>query len=100
LRQHNIKHRKSTAYHPHANGQVEVTNRALEGILTKVVRSNIKDWADRLVEANWAYNRPWKTTTSFTPYDLVYGKKAFHSIELEYNTLRMASQLDLDVTKA
>jgi len=47
---------KSTTYHPQANGQVEVTNKALEGILTKVVSNIRKDWADKLVEATWAYN--------------------------------------------
>jgi len=72
LRQHKIKHRKSTAYHPRA-------------------------W---LAKATWAYNTTWKTTTGFTPYDLVYGKKALLSFEFEYNTLRMVAQLDLDVTKA
>jgi len=51
LAHHKIKHKTSTPYHPQANGQVEVTNRALEGILTKVVSSDRKDWADRLVEA-------------------------------------------------
>jgi len=56
LTHHNIKHKTSTPYHSQANGQVEVTNRALEGILTKVVSSSRKDWADRLVEATWAYN--------------------------------------------
>ena len=91
---------KSTTYHPQANGQVEVTNKALEGILTKVVSNIRKDWADKLVEATWAYNTTWKTTTGFTPYDLVYEKKALLPIEFEYNTLRMAAQLDLDVTKA
>ena len=54
LTHHKIKHRASTLYHPQANGQVEVTNRSLEGILTKVVRSSRKDWVDRLVEATWA----------------------------------------------
>eukprot|EP00253_Pinus_taeda_P017102 PITA_17102 len=88
----------STLYHPQANGQVEVTNRALEGILTKVVSSNRKDWADRLVEATWAYNTTWKTTIGFTPYELVYGKKALLSIEFEFNTLRMTTQLDLDLS--
>jgi len=68
LTHHKIKHRTSTPYHPQANGQVEVTNRALEGILTKVVSSSRKDWADHLVEATWAYNTTWKTTTGFTPY--------------------------------
>lgn len=80
LKHHKIKHRTSTPYHPQANGQVEVTNRALENILTKVVHSNKKDWAERLVEAIWAYNTTWKTTTRFTPYELVYGNKVLLSI--------------------
>ena len=42
LTQHKIKHRTSTPYHPQENGQVEVTNKALEGILTKVVSSSKK----------------------------------------------------------
>eukprot|EP00253_Pinus_taeda_P035367 PITA_35367 len=79
LTHHKIKHRTSTPYHPQANGQVEVTNKALERILTKVVSSNRKDWADQLIEATWAYNTTWKTTTGFTPYELVYGKKALLS---------------------
>jgi len=100
LSQHKIKHRISTPYHPQANGQVEVTNRALEGILTKVVSSSKKDWADKLVEATWAYNTTWKTTTGFTPYEMVYGKRALLTTEFEYNTLRMAAQLDLDLNSA
>eukprot|EP00253_Pinus_taeda_P030312 PITA_30312 len=100
LTHHKIKHRTSTPYHPQANGQVEVTNRALEGILTKVVSNNRKDWADRLVEATWTYNTTWKTTTRFTPYELLYGKKALLSIEFEYNTQRMEAQLDLDLNHA
>lgn len=77
-----------------------MTNRALENILTKVVNSSRKDWVERLVEATWAYNTTWKTTTAFTPYELVYGKKAFSSIKFEYNTLRMPTQLDLDLSHA
>ena len=33
-------------------------------------------------------------------FNMVYGKKALLSIEFEYNTLRMAAQLDLDLTRA
>eukprot|EP00253_Pinus_taeda_P004560 PITA_04560 len=95
-----IKHRTSIPYHPQENGQVEVTNRALEEILTKVVSSNRKDWADRFVETTWAYNATWKTTIGFTPYEMVYGKKALLSIEFEYNTLRLADHLDLDLSHA
>ena len=81
LTHHMIKHKTSTPYHPQDNGKVEVTNRALEGILTKVVRNSRKDWANRLIEVTWAYNTTWKTTTGFTPYELVYGKKALLLIE-------------------
>jgi len=68
---------------------VEVTNKALDKILTKVVSSNKKYWVDKLVEPTWAYNTTWNTTTRFTPFELVYGKKALLSIEFKYNTLRM-----------
>jgi len=67
LRKHNIKHKTSTTYHPQENGQVEVTTRAFENILTKVVSSSKRDWEHGLVEATWAYNTNWKTTTGFTP---------------------------------
>eukprot|EP00253_Pinus_taeda_P009865 PITA_09865 len=95
-----IKHRTSTPYHPQAIGQVDVTNRALEGIPTKVVSNIRKDWADRLVEATWAYNTTWKTITGCTPYELVYGKNALLLITFEFNTLRMVVQLDLDLSYA
>eukprot|EP00253_Pinus_taeda_P028541 PITA_28541 len=97
---HNIKNRSSTPYHPQANGKVEVSNRALEGILIKVVSSSRKHWVDRLVEAIWAYNTTWMTTIGFTPYELVYGRKALLSIEFEFSTLRMGAQLDLDLIHA
>lgn len=79
---------------------MEVANRALEDILTKVVSSNRKYWEDRLVEATWAYNTTWKTTTGYTPFELVYEKKVLLSIEFEYNTLRLVAQLDLDLSHA
>lgn len=76
LRYHKINHGTSTPYHPQANGQVEVTKRVLEGIMSKVISSSKKYWVDRIVDATWAYNSTWKTTTGFTPYEWVYGKEA------------------------
>lgn len=75
VNEYNIKHRKSTPYHPQANGQVEVTNRDLEAILTKTVALHKKDWSNRLPEAIWAYRTTWKTTIGFTPFEMVYGKQ-------------------------
>ena len=72
----------------------------MEWVLTKVVDNNRKYWADRLVEATWTYNTTWKTTTRFTPYEIVYGKKALLKIEFEFNVVRMAAQLNLDLSHA
>jgi len=71
-RQHHINHKTSTSYHSQAHGKVEVINKALENILTKVVSNNMKDWAKGLVEATWACNTTEKTTIEFTPYDFSF----------------------------
>jgi transposase InsO family protein len=63
-----IKHRKSTPYHPQANGQVESTNKTLEAIMTKTVQLHRKDWSDKLQEAIWAYRITYKNSIGFTPY--------------------------------
>jgi len=55
---------------------------------------------DQLVEATWAYSTTWKTSIGFTPYELVYGKKALLPIDFEFNTLWMAAWLDLDLSHA
>eukprot|EP00253_Pinus_taeda_P013313 PITA_13313 len=46
-----IKHRRSTPYHPQANGKVESTNKTLEGIITKIVAMNRKNWEEKLKDA-------------------------------------------------
>jgi hypothetical protein len=63
-----IKHRKSTPYHPQANGQVESNNKTLEAIMTKTVQTHRKDWSNKLQEALWAYRITYKNSIGFTPY--------------------------------
>lgn len=98
--EYNIRHKKSTAYHPQANGQVEVTNRELEAILTKIVSIHKKYWSHRLSEAIWAYRTTWKTPIGFTPFEMVYGKSTMMSIEFEHKTLRITLQLNMTLSEA
>ena len=43
MEDYKIKHRKYTPYHPQENGQVESTNKVIEGILTKTMHLHRKD---------------------------------------------------------
>lgn len=95
-----IKHIGSTPYHPQVNGQVEPTNKRLEGIMTKIVARNRKDWAYKLNEALWAYRINWKNTTGFTPHQLVYGKEVMLLIEFQIHTYKLAVELGIELFEA
>ena len=43
LRKYHIQHQIASPYHPQANGQVESTNKVIEAIITKIVRSHRRD---------------------------------------------------------
>ena len=100
MEEYKIWHGKSSPYHPQANGQVEVTNRELENILTKIVSLHRKDWAAQLFEALWAYKTAWKSTIGFMPFELLYGKIVVMPIEFEHKTLWTALELDITLPAA
>ena len=100
LRKYHVQHRVASPYHPQDNGQVESTNKVIEAILTKIVKSHRRVWADRLLEALWAYHTTWRNTIGFSPYDLVYGKSVIFPIEFEIKTLKTATEVNLDVTES
>ena len=95
-----MQHMITSPYHPRANGQVESTNKVIEAILTKTVRSHRKDWAEKLLEALWEYQTTWSNTTGFSPYELVYGKNGVFPIEFEIKTLKKSIEANLDLTEA
>ena len=72
----------------------------MEAILTKTIQLHHKDWADRLLEALWAYRITWRNTIEHTPYELVYGKQVFLPIEFQVNTYCMVVELGMDLEEA
>eukprot|EP00253_Pinus_taeda_P016153 PITA_16153 len=100
LNNYHIQHKITTPYHPQANGQVEKSNKIIESILTKTIASHRRDWAARLPEALWAYRTTWRSTTDYSPYQLVFGKQPIFPIEFEIQTLRTAQEVVLDLNEA
>ena len=69
-------------------------------ILTKTIQLHHKYWADRLLEALWAYRITWRNTIGHTPYDLVYEEQVILPIEFQVKTFHMAVQLGMDLEEA
>ena len=71
-----IKNHYSSPAHPHANGQVEVTNRYLLKIIKTQLEGAKGIWPDKLPSVLWAYRTTARTPTGETPFQLAYGSDA------------------------
>ena len=100
VEKYKIKHRRSSPYHPQANGQVESTNKIIEAIMTKTIKLHRKDWPDNILEALWSYHITWKNTTGFNPYEMVYGKQILLPFEFKISTYRLLVELGMDQNEA
>ena len=63
----------STTCHPQTDGQTEVVNRTLSQLLRAVIQKNLKSWEEWLPFVEVAYNRSVHSTTTFSPFEIVYG---------------------------
>ncbi|XP_057775171.1 uncharacterized protein LOC130994158 [Salvia miltiorrhiza] len=95
-----VKHKVTTAYHPQANGQAEISNRGVKNILEKVVHPNRKDWSNDLGDALWAYRTAFKTLIGMSPFRLLY-RKIFHlSAEIEHKAYWTIKKIKLGMRLA
>jgi len=96
LEHYGVRHKVATTYHPQTNGQAEVSNKEIKKILEKTVSSSRKDWSNRLDEAFWAYRTTFKTPTSLSPFQLIYGEAYHLLVELEHKAYWAIKFLNFD----
>jgi hypothetical protein len=88
-----FKQDHSSSYYPQTNGQVEPVNKSLKSILQKTTRQSKSSWHVMLYPTLQAYRTAVKTSTGFSPFQLVHGVESVLPIECEIPSLKLAVEL-------
>ena len=88
-----LHHNSSTPYYPQANGLVEAINKVIVTMIRRIIGIHRSNWYNMLFSALWVYRTSVKTSTGFSPFQLVYGLEAVLPIECEIPSLQLAIEL-------
>ena len=91
-----IKKANSSFYHPAGNGQVERTIRSIKMILTMYVNVSHNNWDDFLQPAIAAYNSAKHSSTKYSPYEMLFGRKHISVADVVLNNPVVLSESDPD----
>ncbi|KAK1664786.1 hypothetical protein QYE76_052945 [Lolium multiflorum] len=86
----------SSSSHPQTDGQTEVVNRSLSTLLRTLVKKNLKSWEECLPHAEFAYNRAKHSTTSRSPFMIVYGFEPPTALDILPLPLHERTNMDFD----
>lgn len=76
LKEWNIQHRMSSAYHPMSNGIIEQSNKTMGIMLSRVYMDHPSTWDRHLVQCDLAFNSSVNRATKRTPYELLHLRMA------------------------
>jgi hypothetical protein len=90
-----IKRLSSSPYYTQANGLAESSNKTIIKLIKKKIEENPKRWHEVLSGALWAHRIFKHSAIKVTPFELVYEQEAILPMEVNLDTLRIASQNEL-----
>jgi len=70
----NIKHIRTSVYHPQANGKCERYNRVQNDMLAKLVDRSQRDWDTKIPAILSAYRTAKNESTKYSPFYILYGR--------------------------
>ncbi|XP_060177982.1 uncharacterized protein LOC132607918 [Lycium barbarum] len=86
--------------HPSANGQAQSTYKTIVQSLRKRLESAKSRWREVLPQEFWAHRTITKSSTSETPFSLVYGAEALILVEIWKPSLRYSHANEKDNSEA
>lgn len=81
-----IEKTRTTPYHPQSDGLVERFNRTLLDMLAAAVDDNPFEWESHLRRLCFAYNTSVYHTTGYSPFSLMFGRRARMPVEIALGT--------------
>ena len=88
-----IEHRLTTAYHPQANGLDERFNQTMKNAIAKFSQEDRFSWDVNILEIVYAYNTSVQDSTSYSPFQAMYGRIARLPIDININVINPSEQL-------
>ena len=79
---------RTSPYHAQTNGQVERMNQTIIRMIGKLEQDKKARWSENLLEILAAYNGTHSTVTGYSPYFLLFGRKARMPVDYLFPTLQ------------
>ena len=81
---------RTLPYHAQTNGQVERMNQTIIRMIDKLEQDKKARWSEHLPEMLAAYNGTRSTVTGYSPYFLLFGRKARMPVDYLFPTLHVS----------